>query len=450
MSVEEIKVPEVGESITEGILAEWMHHTGDFVRADNPLFVLETDKVTMEVNSEHSGRVKALVDAGETVKVGQVVAKVDTEAEAPKADDQGGKSEDQEEAKEADSDREDAEGTERDEAAEPESEKDKEEKEETKAEADRKRPDALAPSVRRLVAEHRLNPEEIEGTGRGGRITKEDVMRHLSESEEETEAEPEPQRKAGPRPVTPMPARSKPESEGQEDDERRTRTTMSPLRKRIAERLVQAQQTAAILTTFNEVDMTNVMQWRTRYKEAFKEKHETGLGFMSFFIKASVDALKAVPALNAQIDGDEIVQNHFYDIGVAVSTERGLVVPVIRDADQLSFAEIELAVADLAGRAQEKKLTLDELSGGCFTITNGGVFGSLLSTPILNPPQSGILGMHGIKKRPVAVGDAMEIRPMMYLALSYDHRIVDGKESVTFLKRIVECIENPERMMLQI
>ncbi len=225
---------------------------------------------------------------------------------------------------------------------------------------------------------------------------------------------------------------------------------MTPLRKRVAERLLAAQSQAAILTTFNEVDMTNVMEWRKRYKESFQKEFGVGLGFMSFFIKACVDALKAVPALNAQIDGDEVVQNHFYDIGVAVGTDRGLVVPVVRQVDRLSFAEIELAVADLAKRAQEKKLTLEELSGGCFTVSNGGVYGSLLSTPILNPPQSGILGMHGIKKRPVAMGEEMQIRPMMYLALSYDHRIVDGRESVTFLRRIVDCIENPERMMLEI
>ena len=225
---------------------------------------------------------------------------------------------------------------------------------------------------------------------------------------------------------------------------------MTPLRHRIAERLVMAQQEAAILTTFNEVDMSRIMAWRNRHKEEFKSKHGVGLGFMSFFVKAAVDALKTVPKLNAQIQGDEIVQNHFYDIGIAVGSEKGLVVPVVRDADQLSFAEIEKEIGRLAEKVRSRTITLDDLAGGCFTISNGGVYGSLLSTPILNPPQSGILGMHGIKKRPVVVDDEIVARPMMYLALSYDHRIVDGSEAVTFLKRIVACIDNPERMLLEV
>jgi 2-oxoglutarate dehydrogenase E2 component (dihydrolipoamide succinyltransferase) len=228
------------------------------------------------------------------------------------------------------------------------------------------------------------------------------------------------------------------------------REKMSPLRQRIAERLVEVQQTAAILTTFNEADLTNLMVWRSQYRETFQKKHDVDLGLMSFFVKASIDALRTVPRLNSRIEGDEIVQNFYYDIGVAVSTDRGLVVPVIRDADRLSFAELELQISELARRAREKSLTLEEMSGGCFTISNGGIFGSLLSTPIINPPQCGILGMHTIKKRPVAIGDEVEVRPMMYLALSYDHRIVDGRESVVFLRRVVECIENPERMMLQV
>jgi len=225
---------------------------------------------------------------------------------------------------------------------------------------------------------------------------------------------------------------------------------MSSLRQRIAERLVEAKQTTAMLTTFNEADMTQVFAWRDRHKQAFKEKHKISLGFMSFFVKASVDALKAIPQLNARIEGDEIVENHYYDIGVAISSDRGLVVPVVREPDRLSFAGVELAIADLAERVRTKKITLADLSGAVFTISNGGVFGSLLSTPILNPPQSGILGMHAVKKRPVVVNDEIVIRPMMYLALSYDHRIVDGREAVTFLRRIVECIENPERMMLEV
>lgn len=225
---------------------------------------------------------------------------------------------------------------------------------------------------------------------------------------------------------------------------------MSSLRRRVAERLVQAQQNAAILSTFNEVDMTNLLALRAKYKERFVEQHGVKLGFMSFFVKAAVDALRTVPALNARIEGDEIIENHYYDIGVAVGTKRGLVVPVVRDADELGFAEVEQRIADLAQRAGKGAIGLEELRGGCFTISNGGVYGSLLSTPILNPPQSGILGMHGIKRRPIAVGDEVQIRPMMYLALSYDHRLVDGREAVTFLKRIVECVEDPERLMLGI
>ncbi len=424
MSVE-IRVPEVGESITEGILAGWEKPDGAMVQTDDPLFVLETDKVTMTINAEQSGRLEILVGEGETVQIGQVIGRVDPDADGEPA------------AESSEAPASSAEAP----ASEPEAGPSRES-------GPRERPEGLSPAVRRLVAEHELDPGAIRGTGRGGRLTKEDVLRHLEASREAGSAAPEePEAQPGPRPVEPVAPRPEPAAE---PGQRQTRTRMTPLRKRIAERLVQAQQTAAILTTFNEVDMTNVMEWRKRYKESFQQEYGTGLGFMSFFLKASVDALEAVPALNAQIDGDEVVQNHFYDIGVAVGTDRGLVVPVVRQVDRLSFAEIELAVADLAKRAQEKKLTLEELSGGCFTVSNGGVYGSLLSTPILNPPQSGILGMHGIKKRPVAMGEEMQIRPMMYLALSYDHRIVDGRESVTFLRRIVDCIENPERMMLEI
>ncbi len=419
----EVKVPAVGESITEGVLAEWEKKDGEFVQMDDPLFVLETDKVTMTINAEQSGRLKIQVQAGETVQIGQTVASLDTDATADEAAPASAQAEPKpaaaatQEAPAADSN------------------------------------DTLSPAVRRLVAENRIDPAEIAGSGRGGRITKEDVLRFMEKKPEskprpaEKKAEPAPQPAPGPRPVEvkPQPAKTPPPS-----GERQTRQPMTQLRKRIAQRLVESQRNAAILTTFNECDMTEVMAWRARYKDSFKDRHGVGLGFMSFFLKASVAALKAVPQVNAQIDGDNVVQNHFYDIGVAVGTERGLVVPVVRGVDQLSFAEVEAAIADLALRAQEKRLTLEELEGGCFTVSNGGVYGSLLSTPILNPPQSGILGMHGIKKRPVAVGDQIEIRPMMYLALSYDHRIVDGRESVAFLRRVVECIEHPERMLLEI
>jgi 2-oxoglutarate dehydrogenase E2 component (dihydrolipoamide succinyltransferase) len=318
--------------------------------------------------------------------------------------------------------------------------------------------EGLSPAVQRMVLEHNLDPQEIEGTGKGGRILKGDVIRFLESGDQPRKAE----RQGAPADEKPAPpaaeagqagrpsGSSRPEPAPSGSPDRQIRTPMSRLRQRLAQRLVEVQQTAAILTTFNEADMSRVMALRAAYKESFKQKHGVGLGFMSFFVKAVVDALKTVPEVNAYIDGDEIVRNHYYDIGIAVSTDKGLVVPVLRNADRLSAAEIESGIADLAQRAQERRLDLSDLTGAVFTISNGGVFGSLLSTPILNPPGSAILGMHAIQKRPIAVEDQVVVRPMMYLALSYDHRIIDGREAVTFLKRIAECIENPERMMLEV
>jgi 2-oxoglutarate dehydrogenase E2 component (dihydrolipoamide succinyltransferase) len=419
----EVKIPEVGESITEGFLAEWSQPDGSVVAVEDPLLVLETDKITMTVNAEHSGKLQIMVAEGETVEVGQVVATIDTDVtDAPTPSEATA-------------------------APAPEA------VEVPLAEAPR--PTALAsvsahdhsglsPAVQRLVLEHELNPAAIEGTGKGGRILKGDVIRFLEGQTKET-LKPAP----APAAAIEKPERPRPQPVAL-PDQRQTRAPMSRLRQRLAERLVEVQQTAAILTTFNETDMSRVMALRAEYKEEFKKRHEIGLGFMSFFVKATVDALKTVPAVNAYIDGDEIVTNHYFDIGVAVSTDKGLVVPVVRDADRLTMAEIEASIADLAQRAQERRLELSDLTGAVFTISNGGVFGSLLSTPILNPPGSAILGMHTIQKRPVAVGDEIEIRPMMYLAMSYDHRIIDGREAVTFLKRIVECIEDPERMLLEI
>jgi 2-oxoglutarate dehydrogenase E2 component (dihydrolipoamide succinyltransferase) len=292
--------------------------------------------------------------------------------------------------------------------------------------------------VRRLVEEHALDPASLTPSGPGGRLTKDDVLTRL--------ATPEP---AAPpvvlAPVAPEPPSPPALSPGERGV---TRTTMSPLRQRIAERLVLAQSTAAMLTTFNELDMSGVMTLRDALKDDFEKKHGVKLGFMSFFVKAAVDALKRFPLVNARIEGDEIVQPSFYDVGVAVSTDAGLVVPVLRDADRRSFADIEKEIGALAKKARDRKLTLADLTGGTFSITNGGVYGSLMSTPILNPPQSGILGMHGIKRRPIAVGDEIVIRPMMYVALSYDHRLVDGRDAVSFLKRIVDCVERPERLLL--
>jgi 2-oxoglutarate dehydrogenase E2 component (dihydrolipoamide succinyltransferase) len=420
----EVKSPEVGESITEGFLAEWLQPDGAVVAVEDPLLVLETDKITMNVNAEHAGKLTIMVAEGETVEVGQVVASIDTDVSVAAA-------------------------ASKEKIAAPAPApvvKPPETADQTAAPTPAANPHhaGLSPAVQRMVLEHDLNPTTIEGTGKGGRILKGDVIRFL---ESQTAGAPVPE------PVTPPvveePARPRPQPVAL-PDQRQTRAPMSRLRQRLAERLVEVQQTAAILTTFNEADMSRVMALRAEYKEEFKKRHDIGLGFMSFFVKATVDALKTVPEINAYIDGGEIVTNHYFDIGVAVSTDKGLVVPVVRDADRLTMAEIESSIADLAQRAQERRLDLSDLTGAVFTISNGGVFGSLLSTPILNPPGSAILGMHTIQKRPVAVGDEIAIRPMMYLAMSYDHRIIDGREAVTFLKRIVECIEDPERMLLEI
>jgi 2-oxoglutarate dehydrogenase E2 component (dihydrolipoamide succinyltransferase) len=313
----------------------------------------------------------------------------------------------------------------------------------------------LAPAVRRLVDEYRLNPAAIPATGKGGRLTKADVLAYVETRKQKAPerlqvfpaAAPAPVERPAPPAPAPAPARAPVPMRAAPREER---VRMTQLRRRIAERLKEAQNTAAMLTTFNEADMTAVMAARERTKDAFERKHGVKLGFMSFFVKAAIVALKEIPAVNAEIDGDDIVYKNHYDIGVAVGTPQGLVVPVVRDADLLSFAELEGKIAELAGRARDGKLTMADLTGGTFTITNGGIYGSLMSTPILNPPQSGILGMHKIQERPVAVDGRVEVRPMMYLALSYDHRIVDGREAVTFLLRIKECIEDPERILLGI
>ena len=419
----EIRVPAVGESITEGLLAEWLKADGAAVKSDEPLFVLETDKVTLTVNSETSGTLSLGVRAGEGVKVGQVIGFIDTAGAA-----------------EAVATSEQAPGAP---LSPPAGLPQMIEK---MAVPDAS--DLLSPAARRMAEEYGISAAEITGTGRGGRITKEDVARHIKAAaaggSPPTGDVPPPEKTAAAAPqMVPVTAAAIPPG-------RQTRTPMTPMRQRIAQRLLAAKNSAAILTTFNEADMSALLALRAKHRDAFREKHGVDLGLMSFFVRASVEALKAVPQLNAQIDGTDIVQNHYYDIGVAVGTERGLVVPVIRDCDRLSFAEIEAAIATLAGRVRDKRISLSDLEGGVFTVSNGGVYGNLLSTPILNPPQSGILGMHTIKKRPVAVGDAVVVRPMMYLALSYDHRIVDGREAVAFLKRVVECVEDPERMLLDV
>ncbi|MCU0232942.1 MAG: 2-oxoglutarate dehydrogenase complex dihydrolipoyllysine-residue succinyltransferase [Thermoanaerobaculales bacterium] len=419
----EVRIPEVGESVSEGVLVEWTAADGAVVAVDEPLLVLETDKITMNVTAERAGRLQIQVGAGATVRVGQVVASIAEEGDG---------------ARPAAALRPAAAGA-PEAAPEP-----------TAAGGDEDH-GRLTPAVRRLVHEHDLDPARIEGTGRDGRILKGDVLRHLEARQSSATAAEAPARPAtGPAKAEPPHAPARTAATTAAAGERQTRAPMSRLRQRLAERLVEVQRTAAILTTFNEADMSRVMALRSAHKEDFAKRHGIGLGFMSFFVKAAVDALRTVPEVNAYIDGTEVVTNHYFDIGVAVSTDKGLVVPVVRDADRLSMAEIEAAIADLAGRAQERRLELSDLTGAVFTISNGGVFGSLLSTPILNPPGSAILGMHAVQRRPVAIGDEIAIRPMMYLALSYDHRIIDGREAVSFLKRIKDCIESPERMLLEV
>ncbi len=432
-----IIVPGVGESISEGILARWMKADGSAVKAGEPLFELETDKASSVVPASASGILKVNVAEGETVAIGAVVGSIDPAGKASVASAPAPAArppEDKASTKPAASPAETRPAASPAQAAQAEAPAPPA----TPTSSNGGNSHPLSPAVRRIVAEERVDPAQVEGTGRGGRLTKGDVLAHL------TPPAPE-----APAPGA-EPAQAPSTTRGDTPRPRETRKRMSGIRQKIAQRLVEAQQTAAILTTFNEADLSRVMDLRARYKDSFKTKHGVALGFMSFFLKASIEALKAFPAVNGRIEGADMILNNVYDIGVAVSTERGLMVPVVRDADTMSFAEIEKAIAAYAAKAKEGTISVDDLQGGTFTITNGGVFGSLLSTPILNPPQSGILGMHAIQKRPVAVDDQVVIRPMMYLALSYDHRIVDGREAVGFLVRVKEGIENPERLLLEV
>jgi 2-oxoglutarate dehydrogenase E2 component (dihydrolipoamide succinyltransferase) len=423
----EVKIPAVGESISSGIVSVWHKKSGDFVNAGEALFTLETDKVSTEITAEKSGVLDAIVHEGQEVKIGEVVATIDDSKSAPA------------QAKEPEK---------KEKTAQPKASKG----EAVPAKASEEKAGAaslLSPAVRRIVEEEHLNPEKISGSGMAGRLTKADVLAAAKKtaggaanassartvpSDGKLTASPREERAAA--------------GDRQSQDGRLTRKKMSPLRRKIAAQLVMAQHTAAILTTFNECDMSAVQDLRAKSQEAFTKKNGVKLGFMSFFIKACVEALKAVPVVNGRIEDEDFIQNNFYDIGVAVGTERGLIVPIIRDADKKSFADLERDIADYAGKAREGKLKIEDLTGGTFTISNGGVYGSLLSTPILNPPQSGILGMHKIMPRPVAIDSKVEVRPMMYLALSYDHRAIDGKEAVTFLIKVKEGIEDPKKLPL--
>ena len=432
----DVQVPALGESITEGTLAQWLKKPGEAVAADEPIASLETDKVSVEVPSPVAGFLtEQLVQEGDNVAVGAVIARIDesaTASAAPPAETAAAATTNPAGPAETPLPRED----------------------EHAPVADAEHDDhitTLSPAVRRAVLEYHVDPSKIRGTGKDGRLTKDDVI-----AAAEGRAAPAPQAKAPEEPVvTPAKAGAQPEerlgSRLRGNDERREeRVKMTRLRQTVARRLKEAQNTAAMLTTFNDVDMTAVIEARARYKDLFEKKHGIRLGFMGFFVKACALAAKDVPSVNASIEGDEIVYHDYLDVSVAVSAPKGLVVPVVRNADRMSFAEIEKTIADYGKRAKEGTLTVDEMSGGTFTISNGGVFGSLLSTPIINPPQSAVLGMHRIEERPVVKEGQIVARPMMYLALSYDHRLIDGREAVTFLVRVKEAIEDPTRLLIDL
>ncbi|QSV44440.1 2-oxoglutarate dehydrogenase complex dihydrolipoyllysine-residue succinyltransferase [Geobacter benzoatilyticus] len=390
----EIKVPSVGESVYEALLGKWLKKNGEAVRKDEPVCEIETDKITMEINAEADGVLTIMAPEGATVKIGAIIgiiAEGRVAAEAPAPAETGVPKE-----------------------APP-----------------------LSPAVRKLAQEKGISPETVQGTGRGGRVTVDDLLKGGEQPQLFASGAPA---------VTPAPP---PIDLKEPAEERVTRTPMTPIRKRIAERLLAARQQTAMLTTFNEADLGRVMELRKKHKEHFQKKHGVSLGFMSFFVKACVEALKEFPAVNAAIDGNDIVHHHYYHIGIAIGAEKGLVVPVIRDADRLSFAGIEAAIAGFVEEIKTNRLELSDLQGGTFSISNGGVYGSLLSTPILNPPQSGVLGMHAVQERPVVRDGQIVIRPMMYLALSYDHRIIDGREAVGFLKKVKEYVEEPEELFLE-
>jgi 2-oxoglutarate dehydrogenase E2 component (dihydrolipoamide succinyltransferase) len=423
-----IVVPGLGESVTEATVAKWMKNVGDAVKADEPLAELETDKVTQELYAPAAGTLGEITaPAGSVVAIGAVIGQILDGAAAAAAP-----------AKPAPAA-----------APQPAAVPQPAATPQPAAPAAAAKPAAaepLSPAVRKLVADNNLDPAAIAATGKDGRLTKGDVTAHLAKpaAPQISPAAPAPQPAARPAPQPEVPHVPRALTASEE------RVPMTRLRRRIAERLKMAQNTAAMLTTFNEVDMGAVMALRDEYKEGFEKRHKVKLGFMGFFVKACIQALREIPAVNGEIDGGDIIYKNHYDIGVAVGTEQGLVVPVVRDADKMSLPQIEAKIGELGKRARDGKLAIEDLQGGTFTISNGGVYGSLMSTPILNPPQSGILGMHKIQQRPMAVDGKIEIRPMMYLALSYDHRIIDGREAVTFLVRVKECLEDPQRLILEL
>jgi 2-oxoglutarate dehydrogenase E2 component (dihydrolipoamide succinyltransferase) len=418
----EIRVPVLGESVTEATVGQWFKKVGEAVVKDEPIVELETDKVTLEVNATESGRLEEIVvPEGEDVEVGALLGQLAAGAAgtaAPAAEEEPASAAPAAKAAPV---------------------------EETPAPAVASAAAEVLPAAQKLIDENNLTAANIRGTGKDGRITKGDVLEAL-ENGGSSPAAPVSAPAATPAPAAAPSVPSGPRS----DEDREEKVKMTRLRKSIASRLKEAQNTAAMLTTYNEVDMGAMLDLRAEYKELFLKKHGVKLGFMSFFTKACIAALKELPAVNAEIDGDYLIYKNYYNMGIAVGTPTGLVVPVLRDADQLSFAEVEKGIGELGKKARDGKLSMAELQGGTFTITNGGVYGSLMSSPILNPPQAGVLGMHKIQERPMVINGEIEIRPMMYLALTYDHRIIDGKEAVTFLVRVKEALEDPQRLLLDL
>ena len=421
----EVKIPALGESISSGVLSSWKVAEGSYVEIDQPIYELETDKITQEGLAEVAGIISFTAQEGEEVEIGATIANIDESAEKPDLSTPAAEEEPVAESAEAESTQELKPAP----IAVP-----------VQVETDIKKAETssselpFSPAVRKILAETQIDPATLSGTGKDGRITKADVL-NAQKATSVTSTE-----------VPPV----LPSAVSTDSDARSSRRPLSPIRRKIASRLVEAQQTAAILSTFNEVDLTEIMALRKRHQESFVKQNGVKLGFMSFFVKGVVHALRAVPQINSRMEGNELVENHYFDIGVAVGTEKGLVVPVLRDCDALSFAEIEQSIVEYAKKARSGGITLQDMQGGCFTITNGGIYGSLLSTPIINPPQSGILGMHSIQERPVALNGEVVIRPMMYTALSYDHRIVDGQQAVTFLVKLKEAMEDPARLALGI
>ena len=423
MSIE-VKVPNLPESVSEATVADWHKQPGDRVSREENIVDLETDKVMLEVPSVADGVIKEiLVEAGATVSAGDVLALIEEGGGGSKDDNASDKDQDKDKNKDQD---QSSKGSSEGSAA----------KESTESDDGA----GQSPAVRKMLAEHDLKAADIKGTGKGGRLTKSDVEAHLKAAPSKSESGSSSSSKSSSSSSSTQPAAAG----GREEQ----RVPMTRIRQRIAERLVEAQTTAAMLTTFNEVNLGPLMESRARYKAAFEKAHGVKLGMMSFFIKASIEALKRYPIINASVDGNDIIYHGYYDIGIAVSAPRGLVVPILRDADSLSYAGIEKAIVDFGTRAKDNKLSMDDLTGGTFSITNGGVFGSMMSTPILNPPQSAILGMHGITERPVVENGEIVIRPMMYLALTYDHRIIDGRDAVLALRTIKETLEDPARLLL--